>query len=1059
VRASRPVEAGEYANLLSSTAGARGQYSSYPLGCVTGGQVGGLALATRLDEPAVSRIVYDVDSQRLAVSFDFGLTPATTRFPSRAPFSFLIYRFDPAWGFRAATEKYVGMFPEFFLKRAMKEGIWMPFTDLATVENAEDFGFMFHEGNNNVPHDDEVGVYSFRYTEPMSWWMKMPKDMPREYDAAMELLPKVAGEDEGGHGDRARSMASSAVQDEEGRYHHAFRNTSWCDGALFMLNPDPELPTEGDIRNRGLLNYNMQHAEEQYGAAAQEHRAEPGPGLDGEYLDSLEMGARSVLNYREDQFAYCDVPLTFGSKSKRPCILQMFSTWEFTRFVSDDLHRRGRLLMANAVYSGGRWLAPLLDIGGTETGWLREGKYTPMSDARLNLNRWLSGQKPYLLLMNVDFHAFDYDMVRSYFKRSLFYGMHPSLFNGTWWDAEKEKWIPLRYWSDPELHNRDRDLFVKYTPIIRRVAEAGWEPMTYARSSDPENVWVERWGNYADGNLHFTVLNNSPGMKSTMVTLDHAALGIDTERLARLDLETGAHIKGDRLVAVDIVSGADVMLAWEDEKLERVQLYLQLSPQDCAAVRVGERADVGGAFLRDAAQALALHSRQETSKAIEDLETIVARLEADGYEDARPDLVEGALALANGTLKPLHTSAAEAGGAPDPKLRRDVAQAERLLTRGVMAAVGYMLFARVEGAISPGASAPLRLEFVNAWGTLRPRPSVRLALDGADTGAERASLDFAVPADAQVGDWYVQTPVLRLSWPGEGGAGGPRTLELPLHLELGIGVPFELKLEVEEAARQERRRRFLVRPVSFMMPYGLLLGQLTLEVPEGWQVDQPDSVAVAIPSRGANEFEFRVEIPPDAAPGLYEVRARLETSAGRPENRVSNAVAVFYAPEIEVPGENLAAVAAGAVVTVDSSYGGAYNAAPVTDGVRMPEPDVHWTEAAWASAERATEHWVEIELPEAAKIGRAVLWWPFDNGWLFTSRDFGVQYEAEGRWVDAATVSGNQRAVHTIVDFEPAEAKRWRVVQSKGGGPPKRPDLMWLGEVELYAPVGKGEEE
>ncbi len=53
-------------------------------------------------------------------------------------------------------------------------------------------------------------------------------------------------------------------------------------------------------------------------------------------------------------------------------------------------------------------------------------------------------------------------------------------------------------------------------------------------------------------------------------------------------------------------------------------------------------------------------------------------------------------------------------------------------------------------------------------------------------------------------------------------------------------------------------------------------------------------------------------------------------------------------------------------MSVDSSYGSGYNAAPLTDGVRIPEPDVHWYDAAWASAEKATEHWVQIELAQRA---------------------------------------------------------------------------------------------
>jgi len=39
----------------------------------------------------------------------------------------------------------------------------MPFTDVSTVQDWQDFGFKFHEGNNNVAWDKAHGILSFRY--------------------------------------------------------------------------------------------------------------------------------------------------------------------------------------------------------------------------------------------------------------------------------------------------------------------------------------------------------------------------------------------------------------------------------------------------------------------------------------------------------------------------------------------------------------------------------------------------------------------------------------------------------------------------------------------------------------------------------------------------------------------------------------------------------------------------------------------------------------------------------------------------------------------------------
>ena len=51
-------------------------------------------------------------------------------------------------------------------------------------------------------------------------------------------------------------------------------------------------------------------------------------------------------------------------------------------------------------------------------------------------------------------------------------------------------------------------------PLCKRVAEAGWEPITAARSSDAQ-VYVERFGQ-----RYLTVFNDSPQPRSVTITRD-----------------------------------------------------------------------------------------------------------------------------------------------------------------------------------------------------------------------------------------------------------------------------------------------------------------------------------------------------------------------------------------------------------------------------------------------------------------------------------------------------------------------------------------------------------
>ena len=91
-------------------------------------------------------------------------------------------------------------------------------------------------------------------------------------------------------------------------------------------------------------------------------------------------------------------------------------------------------------------------------------------------------------------------------KRSLAYGMFPGFFSH---NASQG-----HYFTRPELYDRDRPLFKKYVPLCKLVAEAGWEPITRARSSD-EQVYVERFGD-----RYLTVFNDSPERRTATITLE-----------------------------------------------------------------------------------------------------------------------------------------------------------------------------------------------------------------------------------------------------------------------------------------------------------------------------------------------------------------------------------------------------------------------------------------------------------------------------------------------------------------------------------------------------------
>jgi len=252
-RCSRPAETGVFVKERYSGAGATSTRSLYPLAALTG-PAGGWAMAVPLDEPRHARLGYFADHGLLFAAFDFGLSPDARKSPGTAACTLKVFRADSDQGFRGALARYYALFPESFVKRVKQEGLWMAFTDIATVKGWQDFGFAYHEGTNAVAWDEANGILSFVYIEPMTTWVSFPPDVPRTYEGAMAHLEKQCAEGNA----EARKTRLSGVRGPTGRYTLSIENAPWCNGAVYALNADPELPpTDRDTINQGQYGLNL----------------------------------------------------------------------------------------------------------------------------------------------------------------------------------------------------------------------------------------------------------------------------------------------------------------------------------------------------------------------------------------------------------------------------------------------------------------------------------------------------------------------------------------------------------------------------------------------------------------------------------------------------------------------------------------------------------------------------------------------------------------------------------------------------------------------------------
>ena len=489
--------------------GLSGCHSKYPLGAVTLPQNAGLTLAIRMDEPVVHRVAYNPRLRLFYLAIDFGLVPgqrADGRSLSEAPFRFLVYRHDPAWGFRSAWNRYHDFFPEFFTKRASREGGWFVWGDMSKTEGVLDAGFGFHWGPlgaDAVRWDNAHKAAALFYIEPQTYQQTMEdfSSEPNADDVLARLHKLVQGDrqelakveaqpyrvyplglNQGSLSDSiqatARAVATSLNHDLADQPYCTVGQFDWMSkskwGAILSCNLAPGIP-EG----KGLLNLR------QVIAPSLANMERQGSRYDGIGLDSLGgYGEHAAVNYRRDHFRYASFPLSFSALDHQPVQVAAFTTVEWVRELAKQMHAQGRILMANCSWN-----------------------YTP---------GWLTFAAPYLDVFGAEAPEFaDPDFIRAIAWRKpctdLPYTPRPA-------------WEVPRHWLHAfhPGHGNDMKAMQRCAGPLRELIAAGWEPIVGARVT-PEQVRVERFG--AGPRLYLVLHNPAEQPATARVQLDRGVLG------------------------------------------------------------------------------------------------------------------------------------------------------------------------------------------------------------------------------------------------------------------------------------------------------------------------------------------------------------------------------------------------------------------------------------------------------------------------------------------------------------------------------------------------------
>ncbi|MEN6303668.1 MAG: hypothetical protein ABFD96_13140, partial [Armatimonadia bacterium] len=551
---------GTYANLHSTGVGATGSTSAFPWGAISAAP-GELCLGVPMNHFVVHRIAYDGQSRSFTLDFDFGLSPLTKAFPSRADFSLVIYTADPRWGFRSATAGYYALFPDAFVRRADKEGLWMPFTDIAKVQDPEDFNFAFQEGAPNIAWDEAHDADSFRYISP-HWamlWMPERQERPTP-EFVQQKLAEDLKSDNPATRKAAETIVNCAAKNGQGGYQYTIGQAHWAPHktgylgwyAMYAANADPDLaqaskgPTTGsetmEAVDRAVAAY-----------------SKPGAFLDGFYFDGVD--ERPLDNYATEQFQFAEAPLTFSKDTRRPILCGAFTSYKFVKRVAEKMWASKRLTMANGIPSQFPFSLYYLDLGGSEQEPSIEKE--PVSGSYLAYARALMYHKPLVLLYKPRLEErFDRDLspyLVDYMNACLPYAAEPSLFMIF---SNTDPSFYYNFWERPDWYNKYRSIFVEYLPLVKRLAMAGWEPVTNARASDPSIV-VERFGK---ADLHLVAYN--PAREGAPLTFD-------------LDVDRGSLPNG-LSCAVNLVDGTVVPATPRPEG--GVRLRLTLAPRRSAVL-------------------------------------------------------------------------------------------------------------------------------------------------------------------------------------------------------------------------------------------------------------------------------------------------------------------------------------------------------------------------------------------------------------------------------------------------------------------------------------------
>lgn len=454
----------------------------------------GIGIAIPPDSPSTFSMAYDSEFG-LQVKIKLGLSPsASGPLQDRASFRFVIFRVDPRWGLRDAAKTYYARSPAVFNRRAPIEGLWL--FDAMSNQIPNPHFYAFHEGApDDWKEDKEYGILTFPYVIVGQREFTHLPVLPQNANVAERTLDSLGEATSGSSTDAnlTEIIKNSGLRSADGKMVIMSRNTSWGGNSLtFPTDASPYL--YGDSNRETVGKDTLKTV-----GSWLEHY----PEIAGIYVDSLYLWG-SYEDFDAGHFRYARIPLSYDVQTAAPVIPNENSQREFLDVLDQVLHPRGKLVFCNGISAGVEFESFDCDILGVEG--LPDVQYM----------RTIAYQKPALILLP---NTFDATRLDHAFTLCAALGIFPSM-------------------QKPQSRGGDYNaLTTKYVPIIKELAYAGWEPITYAESADP-SIRVERFGP-KNGQIYFTLYNTASTPRGASLEVETSKLNIPSHCLVS-ELLSGA---------------------------------------------------------------------------------------------------------------------------------------------------------------------------------------------------------------------------------------------------------------------------------------------------------------------------------------------------------------------------------------------------------------------------------------------------------------------------------------------------------------------------------------